>query len=75
MSIIDAGIYATCPVCQTPDAMYRDDSTGALYVDLFCDCPYGDVLAALDTAAEADAPLWREGSLAETDLAARLGSE
>lgn len=75
MTVIDAGTYDTCPVCLTPEAMYRDDSTGALYVDLFCDCDHADVLAALDEQTAADVPLWREGSLAETDLAARLGAE
>lgn len=73
--INDTGRYEDCPVCLTPGAIWVDAGMGATYVDLFCECDHSAVLAAIDDQAACDAPQWREGSLAETDLAARLGAE
>ncbi|MDQ8706764.1 phage/plasmid primase, P4 family [Streptomyces sp. LHD-70] len=55
------------------DAIWVDTANGVPYLDLFCDCDPVSVSEARTPAA--DAPLWRPGSLAETDLAARLGVE
>ncbi|MGI5134618.1 hypothetical protein [Streptomyces sp. CA-106110] len=69
------GRYETCPVCLTPDALWVEDISGMTYLDPLCDCAYTDVLEARDTADDNEGPLWREGSLSEADLAARLGVE
>ncbi|GAA3638589.1 phage/plasmid primase, P4 family [Streptomyces chitinivorans] len=66
------GENITCPSCGTPAAVWVGEIGGTRTLDAVCRCTDAEILEALDSGA---APTWREGSLAESDLAARLGVE
>jgi P4 family phage/plasmid primase-like protien len=80
MSIAVNDSYVPCPICRMPDSVWLYEEHGMPVMDVLCDCDKAQIREDLKSAdsvalAAADEPLWRDGSLAETDIAARLGAE